>query len=49
MAAALDGHAEASFNLYMVTRLKEKYEAEEAGVRRGKRPLKQLHGMAAKR
>ena len=43
MAAALDGHAEASFYLYMVTCLKEKYEAEEAGVLRTGNASKQLH------
>ena len=43
MAAALDGHAEASFHLYMVTCLKEKYEAEEAGVLRTRNASKQLH------
>jgi len=43
MAAALDGHAEASFNLYMVTCLKEKYEAKEAGVLRTGNASKQLH------
>ena len=42
-AAALDGHAEASFNLYMVTCLKEKYEAKEAGVLRTGNASKQLH------
>ena len=43
MAAALDGHAEASFNLYVVICLKEKYEAEEAGVLRTGNASKQLH------
>ena len=43
MAAALDGHAEASFNLYTVTCLKEKYEAKEAGVLRTGNASKQLH------
>ena len=43
MAAALDGHAEASFHLYMVTCLKEKYEAEEAGVLRTGNASKQFH------
>ena len=43
MAAALDGHAEASFNLYVVTCLKEIYEAEEAGVLRTGNASKQLH------
>ena len=43
MAAACDGHAEASFNLYRATSLKEEYEAEEAGVLRTGNASKQFH------
>jgi hypothetical protein len=43
VAAALDGHAEASFRVSVVTALKEKYEAEEAGVLRTGNASKQFH------
>jgi hypothetical protein len=43
VAAALDGHAEASFRVSVVTALKEKYEAEEAGVLRTGNASKPFH------
>ena len=39
----MDGHAEASFRVSVVTALKEKYEAEEAGVLRTGNASKQFH------
>ena len=43
VAAALDGDAEASFRVSVVTALKEKYEAEEAGVLRTGNAGKPFH------
>jgi hypothetical protein len=43
VAAGLDGHAEASFRVSGVTALKEKYEAEEAGVLRTGNASKPFH------
>ena len=43
VAAALDGHADASYHFSVVTGLKEKYEAEEAGVLRTGNASNQFH------